>query len=154
MRALVLAFAIAAGVATAPMAPPPAVCQWQRGGMLPDRACTPGAVLPAATLADICRRGYASSVRPSLAWERRTKRLVMQRYGLAGQSWRLYQLDHLVPLELGGAPMDVRNVWPEPIKLAHAKDALENQLHRDVCDGFMPLRRARRLIAWDWTAIP
>src|SRR5947199_2475472 len=32
-------------------------------GPLPDRACSPGAILPSVTTRDICRRGYTKKVR-------------------------------------------------------------------------------------------
>ncbi len=35
-------------------------------------------------------------------------------YGYADRNPAHYQEDHLVPLELGGAPRDPRNLWPQP----------------------------------------
>ena len=49
-----------------------------------------------------------------------------------------------MPLELGGAPRDRRNLWPEPNVAVLAdgtpvgsaqKDALEDALHARVCAG-------------------
>lgn len=66
-----------------------------------------------------------------------------------------------MPLEIGGAPRDPANLWPEPrtIELpggtsvaADAKDGLENYLHRAVCDGSLLLADAQRLIAGNWIA--
>ena len=43
-------------------------CRVRDGGKLPDRSCTPGAIDPAVTQADIastiCRSGYTTKVRP------------------------------------------------------------------------------------------
>src|SRR4051812_32445592 len=86
-----------------------------------------------------CHRGYAKSVRPPYSVTRPIK-LAM----LHGRPARLYELDHIVPLELGGAPRDRRNLqlqlWPE----AHAKDLDENRLHREVCRGQTSLADAQR----------
>jgi hypothetical protein len=38
----------------------------------------------------------------------------MAAYGLTGQRLSDYELDHLIPLELGGAPAEAANLWPEP----------------------------------------
>jgi hypothetical protein len=61
-----------------------------------------------------------------------------------------YEYDHLVSLELGGASNDPRNLWPEPGASPNAKDAVEDTLHRLVCDREMSLARAQRIIATDW----
>jgi hypothetical protein len=121
-------------------------------GGLPDPRCTPGARFSRATRAEICRPGYASSVRNvSTA----TKDAVYGAYGLrrhfnGGDG----EVDHLVSLELGGSN-SVANLFPEaatPRPGSHEKDRLENALHRDVCDGGISLAHAQRLIASDWVA--
>jgi hypothetical protein len=69
-----------------------------------------------------------------------------------------YEYDHLVPLELGGAVNDPRNLWPEPdYAIAsgfyrNPKDRLENAQRRMVRRGTMTLARAQRLIAGNWSA--
>ena len=63
-----------------------------------------------------------------------------------------YELDHLVPLELGGDNSN-RNLWPEaaaPVPGFHQKDMLENYLHDAVCGGRMALADAQAGIASDW----
>lgn len=65
-----------------------------------------------------------------------------------------YELDHLIPLELGGAST-VANLWPEPWadpRGAHRKDDLENALNRQVCSGSMTRSDAQHAIASDWEA--
>ena len=62
---------------------------------------------------------------------------------------------HLISLELGGAPRDPDNLWPEPwfgVWNARVKDKLENTLHDKVCGGEVPLRTAQKEIATDWIA--
>jgi hypothetical protein len=69
-----------------------------------------------------------------------------------------YEYDHLVPLELGGAVNDSRNLWPEPNYTGvmgfyrNPKDELENALNHLVCNGRMSLSQAQRLIATDWVS--
>jgi hypothetical protein len=46
---------------------------------------------------------------------------------------------HLVRLELGGAVNDPRNLWPEPDSSPNPKDAVEDELNREVCDGQLTL---------------
>jgi hypothetical protein len=66
----------------------------------------------------------------------------------------LYEIDHLISLELGGAD-EVENLWPQPYYQhpgAHEKDRLENEFHKMVCAGRMDLMEAQREIATDWYA--
>ena len=130
-----------------------------QANVLPDRACTPGAVDTAVTegnlAATICRPGYSETVRPPGRLTEPAKRAAMAAYGLHG-SPRPYELDHLVPLELGGSN-DTRNLWPERNiggtggYILNAKDAVEADLHQDVCDGRVSLTAAQEAIAYSWT---
>jgi hypothetical protein len=123
---------------------------------LPDRACTPGATDPAVTQANvattICRIGYTKTVRPPYSVTHPIKIERMRAYGVGG-SLSGYELDHLIPLEVGGAPSDVANLWPEPLTGSHgalAKDVVERQLHDDVCAHRISLADAQRRFAVDW----
>jgi hypothetical protein len=127
---------------------------------LPDLACTPGATDPRVTQENlrstICRRGYTITVRPPLSVTDPIKRERIAAYGLTGQPQGGCALDHLVPLQLGGAPENVANLWPEPWNgdaNAHMKDAVETFLNREVSRGAMPLAEAQREIAADWLAV-
>jgi hypothetical protein len=121
--------------------------------ILPNSALTPGATFD-VTVAQICARGYARSVRKV---PRSARRAVFARYGLSYAPQR-YELDHLVPLELGGSNA-VENLWPEPYAIAKAgvemgarvKDRLEDELHRRVCARSMSLRTAQAAIRGFWT---
>ena len=87
--------------------------------------------------------GYASSVRNvSTA----TKHQVYVSYNIAKAKQRLYVIDHLIPLEVGGAN-DIANLWPELKDEAHRKDLEENALHGDVCRGDLTLADAQRIAA-------
>ena len=131
---------------------------------MPDSALTPGEAVT-TDAAVICRPGYATNIRPEGALWRQLKEEAYARYGLprghrtfvnqSGVRQAAYQVDHLVPLELGGSPTDLRNLWPQPIVAAKQKDEIENELHDFVCSGQMSLRQAQTAIARDWkTALP
>lgn len=128
-------------------------------GGLPDGSCTPGAVdprvSPATESTTICKSGYTATVRPSVSVTEPIKREQMAAYGLTGQPLAAEELDHLIPLELGGAS-DVANLWPEPWNgdaNAHMKDAVETYLNREVCRGTVQLAEAQREIATDWLTV-
>ena len=122
---------------------------------LPDRRCTPGAVDRSVTQANIdqtiCRSGYTRSVRPPEAVTEREKLASMAAYGDTRPA-HYYEYDHLIALELGGAPNDPRNLWPEPGASPNPKDKVEGRLRRAVCDGKLSLRAAQEAIADNWVA--
>lgn len=122
-----------------------------------DRRCTPGVTNPAVTQANvgttICVRGWTATVRPPASYTTALKRQQMADYGETGPVSG-YEEDHLMPLELGGAPRDRRNLWPEPwngAQGAHTKDQTENALHRAVCAGSMSLTAAQAQMVQQWT---
>ena len=68
---------------------------------------------------------------------------------------RCWEEDHLISLQLGGAPRDPDNLWPEPWFgdwNAKDKDSLESRLNAMVCSGQIGLRDAQKEIAADWVA--
>jgi hypothetical protein len=77
-------------------------------------------------------------------------------YGLEfGQPHGDYEVDHLIPLELGG-DNTIENLWPEasePRPGFHEKDRVENHLHAMVCSRQMSLAEAQHLIATDWLSM-
>ena len=121
-------------------------------GGLPDSACTPGAIFANATVQQICGYGYASSVRNVPFSE---KDQAYAEYGIGYHSSGQYEVDHLIPLELGGAN-DIANLWPEaasPTPGFHQKDEVENYLHDQVCSGAMSLKDAQTQIATNWLSV-
>jgi hypothetical protein len=64
-----------------------------------------------------------------------------------------YEYDHFVPLELGGATNDRRNLWPEPGASPNPKDKVEDYLNGEVCDGKLTLSRAQHLIVTSWVTL-
>ncbi len=114
----------------------------------PDPRLTPGAATNATT-ADVCRPGYARQARSVPA---SLKRQALAEYGIVPLPGERFEIDHLVPLELGGANT-LANLWPQPYAgawTAGEKDRLENALHREVCAGQEPLSDAQQEIRADW----
>lgn len=100
----------------------------------------------------ICRRGWKRTVRPAREVTDTIKRNLAADLGV---SVRDYELDHKVPLDLGGAPLDLRNLMLRPWVGAcnvHMKDDLERQLSIMVCAGDVTLNGAQHEIATDWRA--
>jgi hypothetical protein len=138
-------------VSAGPPADPTSGCHYR--GLLPDPVCTPGAVNPAvtpATLADtICKAGWTATIRPPTSVSSRIKRDSEAAYGLpAGTPG---ELDHLISLELGGAPGDPLNLWVQPGPVPNAKDSVEGKLRAAVCAGTVSLGDAQQAIVTDWT---
>ncbi len=119
--------------------------------LLPDPKMTPGATLP-VTRADICVSGYTQKVR-NVPLD--IKRQVYAEYGIQSHKPGDYEVDHLISLELGGSN-SLKNLWPQSYKTqpwnARVKDALENEMHAEVCDGRLDLATAQHDIATDWIA--
>jgi hypothetical protein len=151
-------------------------------GALPNAAYTPGATNPAVTTqtisSTICASGWTAVVRPPESYTEKIKQLeagaggsvsyqgvTYQVHGfeLADASLSRYELDHLIPLELGGAPADPRNLWMQPYEApkgdaapgagSQTKDKVENAAREAVCAGRLPLATAQRSIATNWVAL-
>ncbi|MFC8512137.1 hypothetical protein [Streptomyces sp. NPDC057257] len=125
---------------------------------LPDPTCQPGAYNPDVTQSTIgstiCVSGWTATVRPSTSYTNALKVEQIAEYGYDDTSTSDYEEDHLVPLELGGAPKSEQNLWPEPRygdETATSKDSVENKLKKAVCNGTVSLSDARSAIASDWT---
>lgn len=144
-------------------APSPAPPSAGREPGTPDPSLTPGAlnsaVTPRTLATTICAKGWTAKVRPPSSYTTALKRQQIAQYGYTDTALAHYEEDHLVSLELGGAPLDPANLWPEPYtaKLsdgtpvgARVKDQLENRLNHLVCSGEMPLATAQHLIATHW----
>jgi hypothetical protein len=101
----------------------------------------------------ICNSAWsAQSVRPPASYTTKLKGRQMREWALPGAPAD-YEEDHLISLELGGSPRDVRNLWPEPYTPrpgAKEKDVVEQYLHRQVCKGAMTLEQAQKAIVTDW----
>jgi hypothetical protein len=149
---------------------------------MPDPAFTPGVTNPSVTQATIgqtiCVAGWTSTVRPRESYTEKVKALEagsggtamyegvtydVHGFHVADPLLRHYELDHLIPLELGGAPADPRNLWLEPYEAplgaapagggSQTKDSVENAARRAVCDGTIALSDAQHRIATNWPAL-
>ena len=112
-----------------------------------DPTLTPGALNPDVTQATIgstiCVLGWTKTVRSPSSYTHALELRQMTQYGENGPTTN-FQEDHFISLELGGAPTDPRNLWPEPQPRASQVDKIENQLNQEVCSGKITLAEGRR----------
>ncbi len=82
-------------------------------GDLPYSRITPGAIDPNITQDNIqetvCVKGYTKTVRPPAYYTNKLKKSQLREYGFADQNPKHYEEDHLIPLNIGGAPEDRLN---------------------------------------------
>jgi hypothetical protein len=143
----------------------------------PDPELHPGAINRSLSKKTLCSDTFRTAqVRPPTSYTNRLKALELgdggtitapndKRYTVIGEHLPGtiidYELDHLISLQLGGHPVDPRNLWMEPWedKGAHladdglgaeSKDVLENRFGRAVCNGDLALSTAQRQMAEDW----
>jgi hypothetical protein len=103
----------------------------------------------------ICVSGYTKSVRPATSYTNGVKKKLMREAGIDAARIGDYELDHIVPLALGGHPRKLSNLMLQPWEGEHgakAKDHLEVRLQSLVCRGKLDLTDAQVCIAQDWEA--
>jgi hypothetical protein len=127
---------------------PPALHYDPARAILPDPKLTPGDTFPGVTADDVCTPGWSRAHRDV------TEAMRDQVYAEYGRTRApgCCEVDHLIPLELGGSN-DMKNLWPQPDDPHPGdaeKDQLENDLHKRVCEGKMPLVDAQKCIASNW----
>ena len=119
---------------------------------VPDPTITPGAVRT-TDVDEICSTG----TKQLRHWDRQRDDSIMVEYGLPAGPHPDFEIDHLIPLGIGGAD-NVANLWPEPRRSiepvwnAETKDRLEWKLRDLVCSGQLDVVEAQKEIAEDWTA--
>lgn len=92
----------------------------------------------------VCKPGWSSQVRPPVTWTNNLKRKLVPK----GHQLSEYELDHIVPISIGGAPKDVNNLWIQPWDgrcNARDKDVIEWQVHQDLCSGKVSLKQAQQV---------
>ncbi len=128
----------------------------------PDPHCTPGGVVPGLTAATLRDPAWSTHCIRNCQSTEKQKHATYDWYALpipaenSGET-QTCELDHLVPLELGGAD-GMGNIWPQcgPDDVAlrerffKQKDVVENYLAAKVRAGEIPLEEAQRGIAADW----
>jgi len=135
----------------------------KNGLQIPDPVCTPGGINPSVTLETLRNSQWRTDCIRNCKTSEAKKRLAYAWYktgrprGNFGTN-QLCELDHLVPLELGGAD-GMGNIWPEcgpngavlKDRYFKIKDRVEEYLAEEVRAGRIPLEAAQRGIAADWT---
>lgn len=129
-------------------------------GDLPDLNLTPGAVDPEVTQEtlkeSVCKQTHFSWTEghmPPRSFLETAEKEQLKLYGYADENLRHYQMDHLIPLSLGGHPTDLRNIWPQLLISrwsARRKDYLEEIMHTKVCKGELSLKDAQEQIRTNW----
>jgi hypothetical protein len=132
------------------------------GPLRPDPALTPGVLALDAhghplSVAQVCTTKWGKDARHvTEAMKQEVARRYHVTYPLMRKGHRLtaaekaqrakFEVDHLLSRENGGAD-DVDNLWLQPWDGplgAHAKDKVENALHRAVCRGDLTLEAAQQ----------
>jgi hypothetical protein len=129
----------------------------------PDPRCTPGGSVPGLTAETLRSPDWRTKCIRNCQSSEKQKHVTYAWYSLPAPTnnsgaTQVCELDHLVPLELGGAD-GLGNIWPQcgpedvvlRARYFKQKDLVENYLAREVRAGRMDLDRAQRGIAADWT---
>ena len=107
--------------------------------MLPDPRLTPGKI----ARKDKDRNGVTEEM----------ERHVFDRYHIPWRRRPEFKVDHLIPIELGGADA-IDNLWPQSLSTkpynAHRKEILTQRLLARIATGKMTLAQAQKEISEDW----
>jgi hypothetical protein len=117
----------------------------------PDQRCSPGAYSSGLTSSVICSPGFRTDTIRNVPTSE--KHAVETAYGMQPRGYgSTLEIDHIISLELGGSN-NIANLFPEQAPGYHAKDKLENRLHKMVCSGAITLRAAQQGIAQNWQTL-
>jgi hypothetical protein len=92
----------------------------------------------------ICRKGWTARVRPPSSYTSKLKKAQLRAWHYVDRNPRHYVEDHLISLELGGAPFSKKNLWPEPLAQARRADRHENAWRQKLCNRAATLRQVQR----------
>lgn len=102
----------------------------------------------------ICTSGWTATIRPPVAYTEKIKRDLSADFGGNPQD---FELDHIIPLAVGGHPTDPKNLqlqeWEGPDG-AKAKDVVEVRVKRLICVGFLTLAQGRQCFIDRWKTCP
>ncbi len=112
---------------------------------------THGAIDPSVTQGNIqktiCVSGYTKRVRPPTSYTNPIKIQLLAMAGIDASHASEYELDHIIPLAVGGAPRAVENLQLQPWEGtdgAKRKDRIEFKLQCLVCSGQVTLTAAQQ----------
>ena len=103
----------------------------------------------------ICLPGYTKTVRPNSTYTNGVKRKLLLESGIDESHMAEYELDHIIPLAVGGHPRKAANLQLQPWDGedgAKRKDRIEVKLQCLVCTEQVSLGDAQREIADNWQA--
>ena len=103
----------------------------------------------------ICVTGYTKTVRPSTSYTNGVKLKLLREAEIDQSHIGEYELDHIIPLAIGGHPRKLSNLQLQPWdgeQGANKKDGLERRLQSLVCRGALSLLEAQRCVAENWAA--
>lgn len=123
-----------------------------RIAVMPDPHIVPGSVFAQVKLADIQESGYSKRVRDV---PESLKKTICERDGVKWEDHDKYEVDHLIPLALGGSN-STSNLWCQPKFGQHnalQKDAVERRVLKMVRDEEMDLREAQTKFGKDWISL-
>lgn len=135
----------------------------KKGLPIPDPNCTPGAINPSYTLEVLKDPQFTTKCTRDQGTTAQDKYRAYRWYSMehppnnTGDK-QICELDHLVPLEIGGSDT-LDNIWPQcgppgvppDQRYFKLKDTVENYLAFEVLTGKMKLSGAQKGIAEDWT---
>lgn len=110
-------------------------------------------VTQATIMQTICVPRWTETVRPPTSYTDSIKLKLMADNHFPASDASKYELDHFIPLALGGHPRSTENLWLQPWDGqwgAHVKDRLERKLQLMVCAGKISLKEAREAIQTNW----
>jgi len=115
---------------------------------LPDSLKTPGDT-GRLNKEQICAPGFVASATPVPTWARSA---ALEGYGIRPETYSS-QLDHLVPVSLGGtnSPDNLYPFHPNGAFTLEAKQALAAKILDMVCTGEISLKDAQKAFRKDWT---
>ncbi len=113
------------------------------GGILPNSKVTPGDIDKVVMTDWVCNKQV-----DDLPIYKRDIVIAFRHYGVDVND-KNYRLDRLVPINLGGTN-NVKNLWPMKATDFYKKKAVEKDLFRCICNGFISLKEAQKVLITNW----
>ena len=127
---------------------------------LPNNAATPGVVntkvKPANINQTICKPSWVKTALPKASALNRVKTAQMKAAKYAAGDAKKYELDHRIPIEVGGDPRNPKNLWLQPLDIqwnALVKNKLETYVQTEICAGRMKLADGQAIFQRDWVDV-